>query len=208
MRAKVLGIRLLLTLATLPLHALSAYHPLPNEGSWWTYRVSTGTGGKLSSKRTLLSITDQNDGTWDFEFEVQTGETITRQLLYLHETGLFLAYTWHDNPKRFSCYNPPYPIVAASDEPKDRAYRGHLQEEASQIVIEETIVVRGLEEVSVPAGVFQALRIDVLSAGDTVTHKSSSWFAENVGLVKTSSGGTVEELTGYHLVPHPPEPRL
>ena len=206
MRLKVLWLCLLLMLATLPLHALSAYYPLPNEGSWWTYRVTTGSGDVLSKKRTLLSITDQNDATWDFEFVDETVETRTKQLLSLHETGLFLASTWEGNPERFRRYDPPYPIAVAQDEPRDRDYRGHLREGDSKLPLEERIVIRGVEEVNVPAGVFRALRVDVLNEQNPSKPKSSCWYAEHVGLVKTSSADTVEELTGYHLVPHYPEP--
>ncbi|MBI3911157.1 MAG: M48 family metalloprotease [Armatimonadetes bacterium] len=67
--------------------------------------------------------------------------------------------------------------------------------------------VAGPEKVRVPAGEFEALRVDRLDAQEGVV--SSSWYARGVGLVKRhfSASGITEELERYQFPPLPTTPQ-
>jgi hypothetical protein len=60
----------------------------------------------------------------------------------------------------------------------------------------------GMESVTVPAGTFNAMRVDFTMAwtsggeGLDMTYLITDWFVENVGLVKTSAGA---DFGGYSL---------
>jgi hypothetical protein len=68
----------------------------------------------------------------------------------------------------------------------------------------------GIESVTVPAGTFNAMRIDFVmtfsGSGDTDVFEFSNWFVENVGLVKTvaqqTEGGSLsftQDLSSYSI---------
>jgi len=70
-----------------------------------------------------------------------------------------------------------------------------------------TARVLGTENISVPAGIFTALKVqaayDIQVPGYTASYVFIRWFAPGIGLVKemTADGMTIKELTAYHVTP-------
>jgi hypothetical protein len=64
--------------------------------------------------------------------------------------------------------------------------------------LKATLTAHGPEEVKVPAGTFQAIRVERRGQGDTKPKRLwTHWFAPRVGLVKAKSGGFVFALKSF-----------
>ena len=171
------------------------YFPL-RVGDSWTYR-NTGGGAPFSFK--VLGEEKQPDGTIRYEVEKLAGAKVLTVYskaggwVYMHlerypeHEGLEMKY----EPARQYLKNP---LVAGSQ-------WGWTGKDYTNTELEEDSQVTGPEEVTVPAGKFQAMKVVTKVAGATAPLTRTNWYADGVGLVKsTSEAGQIKygwELIDY-----------
>lgn len=176
------------------------------DGASWSYQGS-GSGGDYSRTDTIDEVTDDS-----FLVETQlsrvqyfvTWECEPEGLVNMRaDGGMFEAvFSGPDSPVFVEVLSSEGVTLPASisqgDEweqqtslmfsSKDIASSGTITHEAEAI---------GMESVTVPAGTFQAMRIDVTSTmdlinypgGEDITFEASYWLAPGVGLVRMAGGG-------------------
>lgn len=175
------------------------YYPL-KVGDWWEYESTTSTGNKSSFKVEVLSQQNRGDNGELYEVKIQSGIEINEW--YSKPNGWVL---WHEEvypskgqrvefkPVRKFLKNPM--ISGDSWEWIGKGIMGVEIQELSQVV--------GSEEVKVPAGNFNTLKvvIDLTQAG--VKMKKTMWFADQIGMIKSTLEGssfqTTSELVKYNL---------
>lgn len=199
---------LILWLLTAPVMAdpqIPDYYPL-GEHSSWTYQVSDGKES-CQAVRTLTTVTDQNDASWDMHFKVVTPEANWEEWHSLHEGELWLfSISWPDE-KRSHGYEPPWPNKALHlGTPGHRSnYEGVLKEGDRTATIREMTRAAGIEGVKVPAGRFQAVRVEVTRLVGSQLYRATEWYADGVGLVKSvvddGQHQTTTQLVKYDIRP-------
>jgi hypothetical protein len=77
----------------------------------------------------------------------------------------------------------------------------------AQVQRNEKSTVAGVEEVTVPAGKFRAMKVVSIVTGASIPMTRTCWYADGVGLVKsTTEGGQIKygsELTDYSFKKNP-----
>jgi hypothetical protein len=170
------------------------YFPL-RVGDSWTYR-NTEEGGytlkvvsaepvegaptrfviELSSEVKILNTFSKADGWVRLHFE-----------RYPEHEGLEAKY---DPPKQYL----PDPLVAG----QKWEWAGA---DPTQARFTEKNSVVGIEEITVPAGKFRAMKVVSVMTGGSIPKTKTAWYAEGVGLVKsTTEGGQIKygsELADY-----------
>ncbi len=196
-----------LLLMTLPLLAVMAQKPKPTPppdyfplrvGDSWKYR-STMADGKQSDF-TLKVLSEEKEASGTNLFLMETFSTLPIHDWYSKPAGQVLvhrvaypknAMTAEYQPVKLYLKNPL--AIGAAWEWKGKGMMG--------IDIQESNRVTGVETVDVPAGKFQAMKVEtkVIQAGVPVT--KTYWFANWVGLVKsmtdTGSVKSTAELIDY-----------
>jgi len=170
------------------------YFPLRVD-DWWKYKSTTSAGATSDFTIKVLKAEKQTDGTTLFEVEPVAG---TRPMIhdwYSKPSGwvqvhkqLFLANNMSANfePVRQYLKNPLG--AGATWSWKGTGMMG--------VSVDETSKVVGAEEVVVPAGKFQAMKVvtTVLQGGATVN--KTYWYANWIGLVKSmTETGNVKSTT-------------
>jgi len=195
------------------------YQPVV-DGASWSYQGS-GSGGDYSRTDTIDEVTDDSFLVETQLTQVQyfvTWKCTPEGLVNMRaDGGMFEAvFSGPDSPVYVEVISSEGVTLPASisegDEwdqstsitfsAKDIASSGTITHEAEAI---------GIESVTVPAGTFQAMRIDVTSTmdlisfpgGEDVTFEATYWLAPGVGLVRMAGGGEamgVEFLSEIQLV--------
>jgi hypothetical protein len=144
-------------------------------GARWTYRVKSATAETALTVRALEQVAAEPDGVYRVEFEFRNGIRTVR--LFAPTADRLLSApdgrtdTWQ-----------PEAVFAAGQ--TAGTGDGRLR-------------CAGMEKVRVPAGEFDAIRVERLAADGSI--ESTAWYARGVGLVRRVSdrADTVQELTSY-----------
>jgi hypothetical protein len=177
-----------------PSKPLVDYFPL-RVGDSWTYRNSEAGGYTLK----VLSEEPQEGGAARCLVELRS-EVIIQNVFSKADGWVLLHsenYPEHEGLK--ATYEPPKqylrnPLIAG----QKWEWTG---KDPTQVERHESYRVIGLENITVPAGKFRAMKvISEISSGAAPMTKTS-WYADGVGLVKTTTeGGQIKygsELTDY-----------
>ena len=191
---------LLMSLALLAVMAQKSQEPPPDYfplrvGDWWKYRSTTADGKQSEFTLKVLSADKQGDGTNLYLVETLTtfqpindwyskpgGQVLMHRIAYPKNEALKADY----QPVKLYLKNPL--SVGSAWEWKGKGMMG--------VEIEESSRVTGAEAVEVPAGKFQAMKVEtkVIQGGTPVT--KTYWFANWVGLVKSMTDtGSVKSTT-------------
>jgi hypothetical protein len=171
------------------------YFPL-QKGYSWTYRSTVG------STEYTVKVTGeekQADGTIRYDAEKLAGAKVL--IAYSKPSGsvLLLSERYPEHEGLEVKYEQgkqhlKNPLVAG-------AQWGWTGKDYTQTDLEEDNQVTGPEEVTVPAGKFQAMKVVTRVAGSTEPLVRTSWYADGVGMIKsTSEAGQIKygwELKDY-----------
>jgi hypothetical protein len=178
------------------------YFPL-RVGDSWTYR-NTEEGGYTFK---VLSEEPQEGGPTRYVVEFRSGVIIQNTFSKAGDWVLFHAESYPEHEGLKATYEPPKqylpnPLVAGQKwewTGKDPTQMEH--NEKSRVV--------GFENVTVAAGKFRAMKVVTEVSGGATPMIRTSWYADGVGLVKTSTdGGKIKygsELTDYSFKKQPPK---
>jgi hypothetical protein len=199
-RFRTIAVLLLMSLALLAVVAQKPQPPPPDYfplrvGDWWRYRSTTADGKQSEFTITVLSDQKQGDGTSLYLVETlstfqpihewyskASGWVLMHRIAYPKNEALKADY----QPVKQYLKNPL--SVGSSWEWKGKGMMG--------VDIEESSRVTGAEAVEVPAGKFQAMKVEtkVIQGGTPVT--KIYWFANLVGMVKSMTDtGSVKSTT-------------
>jgi hypothetical protein len=170
------------------------YFPL-RVGDSWTYRNSEEGGYTLK----VLSEEPQEGGPVRYVVEFRSGVII--QNIFSKPSGwvLFHAENYPEHEALKATYEPPRqylpnPLVAGQKWEWTGTDPTQMQHHESSRVV-------GFENVTVAAGKFRAMKVVSEVSGGAIPMTKTSWYAEGVGLVKsTTEGGKIKygsELTDY-----------
>jgi hypothetical protein len=199
-RFRTAGPLLLMSLALLAATAQKPQPPPPDYfplrvGDWWKYRSTTADGKQSEFTVKVLSAEKQADGT----------------NLYLVETltSFQPINDWYSKPSGWVLMHriayPKNEALKADYQPVKQYLKNPLSAGASWswkgkgmmgVDIEETSQVAGPEAIEVPAGKFQAMKVEtkVIQGGTPVT--KVYWFANWIGMVKSMTDtGSVKSTT-------------
>jgi hypothetical protein len=170
------------------------YFPL-RVGDSWTYRNIEEGGYTLK----VLSEEPHEGGTVRFVVELLSGVKVNNTYSKANGWVLFHGETYPEHEGLQATYDPPKqllpnPLVVG----QKWEWSG---KDPTQVEHRETNRVVGVESVTVPAGKFRAMKVVSEITGASVPLIRTSWYAEGVGLVKTTNvGGQIKygsELTDY-----------
>lgn len=199
-RFRTLAALLLMSLALLTALGQKPQEPPPDYfplrvADWWKYRSTTADGKQSEFTIKVLSAEKQGDGTNLYLVETLStfqpihdwyskpgGQVLVHRTAYPKNEALKADY----QPVKMYLKNPL--SVGSSWEWKGKGMMG--------VDIEESSRVTGTEMVDVPAGKFQAMKVEtkVTQGGTAVT--KTYWFANWVGLVKSMTDtGSVKSTT-------------
>ncbi len=197
---RTIAVLLMMSLALLTVMAQKPKEPPPDYfplrvGDWWKYRSTTADGKLSEFTIKVLSDEKQADGTSLYLVETlstfqpihdwyskPSGQVLMHRIAYPKNEALKADY----QPVKLYLKNPL--SVGTSWEWKGKGMMG--------VEIEESSRVTGSEMVEVPAGKFQAMKVEtkVIQGGTPVT--KTYWFANWVGLVKSMTDtGSVKSTT-------------
>jgi hypothetical protein len=174
--------------------ATADYFPL-RVGDSWTYRNTEEGGYTLK----VLSEEPQEGGSARYVVELRSGVII--QNLFSKAGGwvLFHAQSYPEHEGLKATYEPPKqylpnPLVAG----QKWEWAG---KDPTLVERRESSRVVGFENVTVAAGKFRAMKVVSEVSGGSAPMTKTSWYAEGVGLVKTTTeGGQIKygsELADY-----------
>lgn len=158
------------------------YFPL-RVGDSWTYR-NTSDGSQFSLK--VVSEEKQGDGTIRYQVEKLAGVRILTWFSKVSGWVLMHLESYPEHEGLQAVYEPPKqylknPLVASAE----WTWKGKDQ---TLTDVDESNKVLGFEKVSVPAGKFRAMKV-VSRVGGGVQMTRTYWYAEGVGLVKSTTEG-------------------
>ena len=193
-------IALTILLVTMSAAAQKSKAPVPDYfplrvGDSWTYR---STSADTEYKLKVLSEEKQGDGTIHYLVEKLAGAKVLT--LFSKASGWVLMHSerYPEHEGLEAKYEPARqylknPLVAGSQ-------WGWTGKDYTQTEVEEDNQVTGLEDVTVPAGKFRAMKVVSKVAGGTPMTRTY-WYADGVGLVKSKTdGGQIKygfELADY-----------
>ena len=170
------------------------YFPL-RVADWWKYRSTTADGKQSEFNIKVLGVDKQPDGTSLYQVETLStfqpihdwyskpnGQVLMHRIAYPKNAALKADY----QPVKLYLKNPL--SVGAAWTWKGKGMMG--------VDIDESSRVTGVETVEVPAGKFQAMKVEtkVIQGGTPVT--KTYWFANWIGLVKSMTDtGSVKSTT-------------
>ncbi|HEX4631149.1 MAG TPA: hypothetical protein VH188_09310 [Chthoniobacterales bacterium] len=174
--------------------ATADYFPL-RVGDSWTYRNTEEGGFTLK----VLSEEPHEGGTVRFVVEMLSGVKVDKTYSKADGWVLFHGETYPEHEGLQATYDPPRQILP------NPLVVGQKWEwtgkDPTQVEHRESNRVVGVESVTVPAGKFRAMKVVTEITGASVPLIRTSWYADGVGLVKTTNvGGQIKygsELTDY-----------
>jgi len=177
-----------------PIKPAADYFPL-RVGDSWTYR-NTEAGGY-----TLKVISEEPQAGGPGRFVVELSSAVKILNTFSKADGWVLLHTeiYPGHEGLEAKYEPPKQYLA---NPLAVGRKWEWSgKDATQTERTEKNTVARVEEVTVPAGKFQAMKVVSTVTGGVVPMTRTNWYADGVGLVKsTTEGGQVKygsELTDY-----------
>jgi hypothetical protein len=170
------------------------YFPL-RVGDSWTYRNTEEGGYTLK----VVSEEPPAGGTSRFVVELSSGVKILNTFSKTDGWVLFHAERYPEHEGLEAKYEPPKqylpnPLAVGLKWEWSRT-------DPAQVQRGEKSTVAAVEEVTVPAGKFRAMKVVSIVTGASIPMTRTNWYAEGVGLVKsTTEGGQIKygsELTDY-----------
>lgn len=177
-----------------PVKPAADYFPL-RVGDSWTYRNTEAGGYTLK----VVSEEPQGNGPTRYVVELTSGAKIINTFSKVEGWVLFHSENYPEHEGLQATYDPPKqylpnPLVVGREwrwSGKDPTQSEH--QESSRVV--------AVEEVTVPAGKFRAMKVVTEITGGGAAKTRSNWYADGVGLVKsTTESGQIKygfELTDY-----------
>jgi len=175
----------LLALAEQP-KASPDYFPL-RVGDSWTYR-STADGSEYTLK--VLGEEKQSDGSIRSQVEKLAGpkDSKVKIILWFSKAKGWVLLHGERYPEHEGLeakYEPPKQYLPSPLVPDTKwEWNG---KDYTQTPMREESRVAGSEEVTVPAGTFRAMKVVSQVTGSSAPVTKTYWYAEGVGLVKTTS---------------------
>ena len=170
------------------------YFPL-RVGDSWTYR-NTEEGGYTFK---VLSEEPQSGGPARFAVETLSGVKIINVFSKADGWVLLHAERYPEHEGLEAKYEPPKQYLPNPLTPGQKWEWNGLDQ--TQTKLNEKNTVAEIEEVTVPAGKFRAVKVVKYITGVSIPMTKTYWYAEGVGLVKTTTeGGQMKygsELTDY-----------
>jgi hypothetical protein len=170
------------------------YYPL-RVGDSWTYRNTEEGGFTLK----VLSEEPHEGGPARYVVELLSGVKIHN--IYSKANGwvLFHGESYPEHEGLQATYDPPKQFLP--NPPAVGQKWEWTGKDPTQVEHHEKHRVVGVETVTVPAGKFRAIKVESEITGASVPLTRTSWYADGVGLVKTTNvGGQLKygfELTDY-----------
>ena len=164
-------------------------------GDSWTYRNSESGGYTCK----VLSEEPQEGGPPRYLVELRSEVVILNTFSKAGDWVLFHSESYPEHEGLKATYDPPKqylpnPLVAG----KKWEWSG---KDPTQMDRHESSQVVGFEDVTVTAGTFRAMKVVSEVSGGSIPMTKTYWYAEGVGLVKTTTqGGEIKygsELTDY-----------
>jgi len=178
--------------------ATADYFPL-RVGDTWTYRNSEAGGYTWK----VLSEEPHEGGTIRYIVEFLSAVKINN--VFSKENGwvLFHAESYPEHEGLQATYDPPRQYLP---NPLTVGQKWEWSgKDPTQVERHETSRVVGVETVTVPAGKFRAMKVVTEIANGKALMTRTSWYADGVGLVKTTTvGGQINygsDLTDYSFKP-------
>jgi len=177
-----------------------AFFPM-QEGSEWVY----DTKNKKSGDRFDMHV--RIEGPW--KEKGQSGMIMTqkdkrgrmREFLLKNENGIFiykLGLKKSISPEIDTRFTPPVPrVIYPLEEGTHVQWKGDLKAAWIDKKIKFDGKVLGWEEVEVPAGKFNCIKLYYDQYRDAEHVQETAWYAEGVGQVKYDGGEYVKELKSY-----------
>jgi hypothetical protein len=191
--------------ALLLVSAASAKKPKPSKpagdyfplrvGDSWTYRNTEEGGYTLK----VVSEEPQADRPTRYVVELNSGVKIIHTFSQADGWILFHSEQYPEHEGLQATYDPPKQYLpnplAVGQEWK---WTG---KDPTQVEHQETSRVVAVEEVTVPAGKFRAMKVVTEITGGGAAKTRTNWYADGVGLVKSATeGGQIKygsDLTDY-----------
>ena len=174
-------------------HAVD-YFPL-RVGDSWTYRNNEAGGYTLK----VVSEEPLAGNPSRFVVELLSGVKIIYTFSKVEGWVLFHSENYPEHEGLQATYDPPKqylpdPLVVG----REWRWSG---KDPTQVEHQESSRVVGVEEVTVPAGKFRAMKVVTEMTGGGAAKTRTDWYADGVGLVKSNTdGGQIKygsELTDY-----------
>jgi len=182
------------------------YYPVV-EGASWTYRVGETTATHtmtLDSGNTFVLNVEGGDTSFTID-----GICTDEGIFLMDVPGMSTTATTSDGTGRVTTSGSegvtlPNDVQVDDEWSQTISANVALGDSPMAVVIDTQYKAVGYENVTVPAGTFQALRVDAQSTLDMAGNKSdftqTLWYAEGVGTVKSDVGGVASvELVSYVL---------
>jgi hypothetical protein len=153
-------------------------------GDSWTYRNSDG-----ESQYTLKVLNEekQADGSSRYEVELLAGVQVRKFFSKPSGWVLLHAERYPEHEGLEAKYEPPKQYLQNPLVPGFKwAWKG---KDYTQTDVTESSQVIGFENVSVAAGKFRAMKITSKVTGGVAVMNKTYWYADGVGLVKTTTDG-------------------
>lgn len=178
--------------------ALFPHHP----GDQWDMRETAG----LTTNQVSLAVKSAGDKTFSIETR-RNGEVVMNETYRADEKGVFRETAGNLEAGRIV---PPMPMLHLPFHSGDAwQWKGEIKYSDLSIPGESSFTLAGPEPVKVPAGEFQAYRLEqkitLKVAGKTSTVTNTQWLAPQVGIVKLTTDSpdqsSMAELASYKVSP-------
>jgi hypothetical protein len=198
----------------------SSYFPM-NKGDCWKYKCTLNVGEESRTKEVELSMTDLADGRlpdgsiWhemERSFKSEVSSIPASKFWYIETDGWILHSP--DNKSALGYKELKIPIVPGFHWDARPSYQKMIPGPLSATPVgppSREGTVSGPEEIVVPAGKFQALKVQTHYCDGCMPLGINSWYAPDVGLVKREMWGgpnSLMELTEYLLSPEDKKQKL
>ena len=177
-----------------PIKPAADYFPL-RVGDSWTYRNSESGGYTFK----VLSEEPQPDHPTRYVVELNSGVKIIHTFSKTDGWVLFHSEKYPEHEGLEATYDPPKqhlpnPLVVG----REWKWSG---KDPTQVEYQESSRVVAVEQVTVPAGKFRAMKVVTEISSGRASKTKTNWYADGVGLVKsTTEAGPIKygsELTDY-----------
>jgi len=180
------------------------YYPVA-EGAHWTYRIGETTATHTMTLGTGNTFVLNVEGD-DTSFTID-GICTDEGIFLMDVPGMSTTATTSDGTGQVTTSGSegvtlPNDVQVDDEWSQTISANVALGDSSMAVVIDTQYKAIGYETVTVPAGMFQALRVDAQSTLDMAGSKSdftqTLWYAEGVGTVKSDVGGVASvELVSY-----------
>jgi DUF3108-like len=181
------------------------------DGASWNYSISTGTQATHSlsvSQDKVFTITIQGDNS---TFTIE-GQCTDDGIILMDVPGVSSTYSGEGGGSTLTTQNVdgvtlPNDVQAGDDWSQIISVTGASSdgEVTLSATIETNYTALGYEQVTVPAGTFEALKVEqtgtlTMNGGSGFDTHGYIWYAQGVGTVKSGLDGTYTgELTSYSI---------